>query len=437
MTAINKLVRLSQESEKPPFPKDSYSVPDFSIVFKPSSCNEVPSPCSSDYNYHFHAKLLTINGLMLLSIPLFINRIALLLLSLINKSSKLNTNEFSNESWSEFVEFSNERKQLCNSPLINEINQTTTTNYDEFREVPIDCPLVNNSNLLNRSKSLNDLQEDLENQIQQEKNNFYFIYDSDLSKGNVCDYNSLRRTHYSNRYLSNRNTSLSTILEESSLSLTKLSAHAEKYKNSEGVKRIQEMLNDFQLKIQMMNEIIRVFEPSSEHGLFKRNIPVRLTSESKLAASHKSPTNSIVPSSSPSSSGKNASSSDYSKYSPISYKKAYEQPTIDNVIFLNLNQINARMNKSYNSNDNDHKRNERLIERIKHNIENIKGIPLSKIPKENQNFKKTFKAQSIQSITNALQDDNDDFKKIDGGHCRMKRSSSQIITKSNIQPAFF
>jgi hypothetical protein len=174
-------------------------------------------------------------------------------------------------------------------------------------------------------------------------------------------------------------TSLSTIIEERTPTSSNVNGSSEMQKSDNaGWRIVRAMFEEFHNKRLIMNEILHVFEPSSESGNFRRNIPIRVSPEPKSKSKSAASSSSVMPTFSPNSS--NNASSVYSKFSPISYKKASFQPTIDNFYLLNLNQYINTMGKSHESRLYDWKsldldiKKARLVKRLQDNIENKKGV---------------------------------------------------------------
>ena len=210
--------------------------------------------------------------------------------------------------------------------------QAQTTNLIGYRELPVDCPLgqLHMNDKLAQSGSFSDeaivekarrdasfSKEQYEhlkrilssNSIEKSSNEIFdeillrdgnnniFIGDtSDISRTS----NNLRLTRMlaSSRRVFLRNSSLSTISEEKSLTTlsptslssftntsNELSSDAQSTTHN-GLHVVQTLLNEFHDKNILINEILHVFEPSSKGGTFNRNIPIRLTSPDKLEQTH-------------------------------------------------------------------------------------------------------------------------------------------------------
>jgi hypothetical protein len=144
----------------------------------------------------------------------------------------------------------------------------------------------NSTNSLNRmtTYSLNkSLESNIQNGIEEEKS--------------IEDYQQIEVLKYRHAY---KQTSLSTISEErtsiaidsSTLNATKqanlnsmnstlvtnTSASLVNVSTNNGLSILQNVINEFYESSALISNIMKVFEPSSKHGCFNRNIPIRLTS---------------------------------------------------------------------------------------------------------------------------------------------------------------
>jgi hypothetical protein len=177
--------------------------------------------------------------------------------------------------------------------LVNDSNldeNDTNNNSDEI-------VLINN-NLYTKSNEKNSI-----------NNTLMLINESDQNKPNSSNYNNNLKS-FTNMINANnlqsllnrrstlyRNSSLSTISEEKTLAtLTDVSIKNNKqlnssydasraalaFKNYNAKTIIESLLDDFQEKTVLLNEMIKVFEPSSKHGNFNRNVPIRFSSPLKL-----------------------------------------------------------------------------------------------------------------------------------------------------------
>lgn len=160
-----------------------------------------------------------------------------------------------------------------------------------FRELPIDCPP--------ETKSRNQILPKLE--FFHEENDAFI----EKSRQDYCDNELFCNQGFDQVIFENklenyklinqkrifmRNSSLSTISEEKTFAtLTEVSnQHVETSKVNPS-RLVCSVIDEFQDKTCIMNEIIHVFQPSSKDGCFSRNVPIRLTSPRKSINAFNSP----------------------------------------------------------------------------------------------------------------------------------------------------
>jgi hypothetical protein len=256
---------------------------------------------------------------------------------------------------------------------------------ENYREVPIDCSLAGSDDIINEQEPNNE-PKDLFLNNQEDKLHIDFLFRNqpsanktdnqlqfiDLYSNGKLDSNAINNNRFTRR------TSLSTIFEEKSqLSSANMSCFSEKIrvKSYNDVHMINNLLDDFHDKTQVINEIMHVFEPSSKYGAFRRNIPIRLSSKLKYEKLLQS-TSSLV--FTPSSRHSLSTNSVNSKFSPISYNRASERPSIDNDFLLSCIQKEPIIFHEPKSNRNVYtmiaeSRRARFLRRLKKHIENIRG----------------------------------------------------------------
>jgi hypothetical protein len=176
--------------------------------------------------------------------------------------------------------------------IVNDSNldeNDTSSNLDEI--------VLMNNNLYTKNNEKNNVSNTLMliNETDQSKqmntnfNNNLKSFTNMINANNLQSLQNRRSTLY-------RNSSLSTISEEKTLAtLTDVSLKNNKqlnnsydasrsaltFKNYNAKKIIESLLDDFQEKSVLLNEMIKVFEPSSKHGNFSRNVPIRFSSPLK------------------------------------------------------------------------------------------------------------------------------------------------------------
>lgn len=163
-----------------------------------------------------------------------------------------------------------------------------------FRELPVDCP--------SEAKSNNQILPKLE--FHSEENDAFIektrqgYFDNEFFCHEGFDQvvldNKLPNFKLINqKRIFLRNSSLSTISEEKTFAtMTEISNQYAEITNSPKVnpsKLVCSVIDEFQDKTQIMNEIIHVFQPSSKDGCFSRNVPIRLTSPRKSVTAFNSP----------------------------------------------------------------------------------------------------------------------------------------------------
>jgi hypothetical protein len=186
-----------------------------------------------------------------------------------------------------------------------------------YRERAVDCPsttaaLAVSYGTQEKSTYLRPVQTNLTNssspeqeESDEEKEDSLYAYrkESPISESieetmNRLAKENMSRNVYSNNIFFANNTnkrsilqkysSLSTISEEKTIGHSSISTSPDMLNKSELYTEsynpwvlIQSILNDFQNKSLLMQEILHVFEPSSKHGIFKRGVPIRLSSPLK------------------------------------------------------------------------------------------------------------------------------------------------------------
>ena len=250
------------------------------------------------------------------------------------------------------------KKQRRNSDK-NESQISCISNDDMFREVPIDCP----TDLLieiEPNEKLNRRQIAMKPSI---NNAFFFNFNElqrqdHLTRDHNYDIQACNKPQKCSLLTKYR--SLSTILEEKSLNQNSPSIMKENINlKLNDFQLIKALLDDIHVNHLILNEIIRVFQPSSKSGQFCRNIPIRLSSSKSKLTTPESP-----PVKSPASS---LDSSLASKFSPISYTKATSPHKIsfnDSIVIDSFEETKRKL---------------RLVKRLKCNIENIKGGSFSNL----------------------------------------------------------
>ena len=240
------------------------------------------------------------------------------------------------------------------------------TSDSTFREVPIDCP-IDSDKVISTGSNQHKQQITFKSNI---NNAFFFNFNEMQQQENLNfqDIKSLNNKSQKCGFLT-KHRSLSTILEEKSFNQNSSSILKENINlKLNDFQLIKALLEDIHVNHIILNEIIRVFKPSSKSGTFQRNIPIRLSSSKTRLLS---PDNSIK---SPRTS---LESSLASKFSPISYRKA----TSPHKISFNETLVADGFEET--------KRKLRLVKRLKNNIENIKGGSFnnlsSNIDKNNNN----------------------------------------------------
>jgi hypothetical protein len=237
----------------------------------------------------------------------------------------------------------------------NESQISCLTNDEMFREVPIDCP----TDLLIEIEPIEKI-----NTRQSSINNAFFFNFNELQ----CQDNLKKEQNYDIQAFNEpkkcavltKYRSLSTILEEKSINQNSPSIVKENINlKLNDFQLIKALLDDIHVNHLILNEIIRVFQPSSKSGTFQRNIPIRLSSSKAKLITSESP-----PIKSPRSS---LDSSLASKFSPISYTKATSPHKIsfnDSIVIDSFEETKRKL---------------RLVKRLKCNIENIKGGSFSNL----------------------------------------------------------
>ena len=154
----------------------------------------------------------------------------------------------------------------------------SNTSYDSFREMPIDCPSIINESL-NETK--------INEKIPQEEVqliNLSPVKNNQLIYQNI-DNNINNSIVPSNRKLFLRNSSLSTIAEERTvINPSPQSPNHEQISSARLL--IQSLVHEFSDKTILVDEILKVFEPSSKDGTFNRNVNVRFSSPVKKMKSN-------------------------------------------------------------------------------------------------------------------------------------------------------
>jgi hypothetical protein len=181
--------------------------------------------------------------------------------------------------------------------LLNSFNNS-------FRELPVDCPVLIqfnksgqkdlttrtnsitttndalNQTLINSSNNIDNNNDN--NNIETIVHNIDFLNESsDQIVSDILNNYSQCAQSLPSRQTFVKSSSLSTIAEEKTLtntqshSISQNASTKNREKNVNEIFVIEKLLDEFQGKNFLINEIINVFEPSSKSGNFKRNVPIR------------------------------------------------------------------------------------------------------------------------------------------------------------------
>ena len=306
------------------------------------------------------------------------------------------------------------KKEIESKPKNNDTQQISLLgNESSYREVPIDCPIDQTIELRRKAPS----------------NNVFFFNFNELKRDSFEPFQEIQ-AYYQQQQQSKairKHRSLSTIFEEKSLN---------NYNSAIMKDNVCLKLNDFQLLDDIhvnhliLNEIVRVFQPSSKNGSFHRNIPIRLSSsKAKLnspEATIKSPRSSL-------------DSSLESKFSPISYSKATSPLKLsfnDTIVIDSFEESRRKL---------------RLVKRLKNHIEHVKGGSISNLNTNNDIFKVSIftnskcqralneRSQSESSLM-PIDDEYESTEKNEYYDLQLNFSSlndSNIRPYNNIRPVYF
>lgn len=236
--------------------------------------------CNSDFDYQMEYKIVPYSFLMLVLVPQFLARSA----ELFFVKFCLNKKTFMYES-----KYTRKKPRSIISDNSNHLDIYDSDHDLGFRELPVDCPSIIVS-MDDKKKSANATQVDINNNERlKEDNECYKIPEypeDDQSIPDITNKN-FHSIKIPNQRIFAKSTSLSTIAEERTMNTHSISS-VNKHRLSESDDSsmtdrviIQKLLDDFQNKNTLINEIIHVFEPSSKMGNFNRNVPIRFSSPSK------------------------------------------------------------------------------------------------------------------------------------------------------------
>jgi hypothetical protein len=300
---------------------------------------------------------------------------------------------------------------------------------DSFREVPVDC-LITADTLYADQDSIEQAEMKItsRNLIHNEEDKLQIDYlftnqfDTDKSENQLHFINICAKSKSdSSGHQFTRRTSLSTIFEEKSqLSSANTTCFSEKYrvKSYNDVHMINTLLDDFHDKTQVINEIMDVFEPSSKFGAFRRNIPIRLSSKLKYERLMKSTSSLVFTPPSRHHQSLSSTNSLNSKFSPISYNRASERPSVDNDFLLSCIQKEPIIYREPKANKNIYtmiaeNRRVRFLRRLRKHIENIRGSKANCIQildtnnnNNNNNNNNDYKFYGKKNIQFALNESN-------------------------------
>lgn len=160
-----------------------------------------------------------------------------------------------------------------------------------FRELPVDCPQETNlRNQILPKLELYGEENDayIEKTRQEYYDNEFFCnqgFDQIIFENKLENYKLINQ-----KRIFVRNSSLSTISEEKTFAtMAEVSNQVVETSKVNPSRLVCSVIDEFQDKTCIMNEIIHVFQPSSKDGCFNRNVPIRLTSPRKTNNGFNSP----------------------------------------------------------------------------------------------------------------------------------------------------